>query len=215
MALHRAYANQFTKLFGCSKPFLGGPMAGFTTDDMVIETCNAGGIGSIGAARMQPNAIRQAYKNIVSKTNGPFAINLFIPTTAQNTLLETCPETRRKVQDVVNVVAENLKDTNTNPAELPQIPDYSEQIETVLELKPAIFSWTFGIPSEDIIARAKSSGIKLIGTATSVPEAIALINAGVDAITIQGESYSTLHFKDISQKSLLKVVKQVDTEAHF
>lgn len=185
MSLHRAYTTSFTKLFGCSKPFLGGPMAGFTTDDMVIETCNAGGIGSVGAARMQPNAIRQAFTNIASKTNAPFAINLFIPATAANTLNENS-ETRTKVQEVVNVVAENLKDTNTRPAEVPQIPDYNEQIETVLELKPAILSWTFGIPSEDVIKRAKSSGIKLIGTATSVPEAIALLNAGVDAITIQG-----------------------------
>lgn len=192
MALHLAHTAHFTKLFGCSKPFLAGPMAGFTTDDMVIETCNAGGIGSIGAARMQQNAIRQAYKNIVSKTSGPFAINLFIPTTSQNTLRE-CPETRQKVQDVVNFVAENLKDTNTSPVAVPQIPDYNDQIETVLELKPAILSWTFGIPSEDIITRAKSSGIKLIGTATSVSEAVALMNVGVDAITIQGKSYKTMH----------------------
>lgn len=185
MSLHRVYPTSFTKLFGVSKPFLGGPMAGFTTDEMVIETCNAGGIGSIGAARMEPNAIRQAFRNIVSKTNAPFAINLFIPTTPQNTLLESS-DTLHKVQEVVNIVADSLKDTNTKPAEVPKTPDYDQQIETVLELKPAIFSWTFGIPSDDIIRRAKSFGIKLIGTATSVPEAIALMNAGVDAITVQG-----------------------------
>lgn len=161
-------------------------MAGFTTDQMVIETCKAGGIGSMGAARMEPDTIRQSFRNIASKTNGaPFAINLFIPTAPKNTLLPSS-DTRHKVQEVVNIVADNLKDTNTNPAEVPKIPDYDEQIEAVLELKPAIFSWTFGIPSEDIINRAKNSGIKLIGTATSVPEAIALMNAGVDAITIQG-----------------------------
>lgn len=184
-SLHRAYAACFTEFFGCSKPFLGGPMAGFTTDDMVIETCNAGGIGSVGAARMQPADIRKAYQNITSKTNRPFAINLFIPPTAQNALTE-CSGTRQKVEDVMGVVAEKLKDTNTVPAQIPPIPDYNEQVETVLELKPAILSWTFGIPSADIITRAKNSGIKLIGTATSVPEAIALLNAGVDAITVQG-----------------------------
>lgn len=135
---------------------------------------------------MHPNAIRQAYKNISSKTkNAPIAINLFIPSTAQNTLCEGS-ETRRKVQEVVNVVAEHLKDTNTRPVEVPTIPNYDEQVETLLELKPAIFSWTFGIPSAEIIKRAKMAGIKLIGTATSVPEAVALMNCGVDAITIQG-----------------------------
>ncbi len=186
MSLHRAYATNFTKLFGCSKPFVMGPMAGFTTDEMVIETCNAGGIGSISAARMQPDDIRRAYKNIASKTkNAPFAINLFIPTNDQNTLHETTG-TRQKVQEVVHIVAENLIDTNTSPVKLPEFPHYNEQIETVLELKPAIFSWTFGIPSEVIIERAKRSGIKLIGTATSVPEAVALLNVEVDAIVLQG-----------------------------
>lgn len=185
MSLHRVYAACFTEFFGCSKPFMAGPMAGFTTDDMVIETCNAGGIGSIGAARMQPADIRKAYQNITSKTNGPFAINLFIPPTPQNTLSE-CSETRLKVQGVMSAVAERLKDTKTLPAQIPPLPDYNEQVETVLELKPAILSWTFGIPSTDIINRAKKSGIKLIGTATSVPEAVALLNAGVDAITVQG-----------------------------
>lgn len=185
MSIHRACTSSFTKLFGCSKPILGGPMAGFTTDDMVIETCNAGGIGCCGAARMEPNAIRQSFKNIASKTNAPFAINLFIPATVHNTLPEDS-ETRIKVQEVVNIVADKLSDTNTRPAEVPKHPDFNEQIETVLELKPAIFSWTFGIPSENIIKRAKNAGIKLIGTATSVPEAIMLMNAGVDAITIQG-----------------------------
>ncbi|KAG4073036.1 hypothetical protein HA402_009455 [Bradysia odoriphaga] len=185
MSLHRAYAIRFTEFFGCSKPFMGGPMAGFTTDEMVIETCNTGGIGSVGAARMQPADIRKAYQNITSKTNGPFAINLFIPPAPQNTLSE-CSETRRKVQSVMTVVEENLKDSNTRPAQIPPLPDYNEQVETVLELKPAILSWTFGIPSIDVIRRAKNSGIKLIGTATSVPEAVALVNAGVDAITIQG-----------------------------
>lgn len=184
MSLQRA--TSFTKLFGVSKPFLGGPMAGFTTDEMVIETCNAGGIGSIGAARMQPDTIRKSFKNIAARTNGaPFAINLFIPTTPQNTLAENS-DTLRKVKEVVNIVANNLKDTNTKPVEVPNNPDYDQQVETVLELKPAIFSWTFGIPSKEITERAKSSGIKLIGTATSVPEAIALMDAGVDAITIQG-----------------------------
>lgn len=141
----------------------------------------------LGAARMQPSAIRQACNNIVEKTNNaPFAVNLFIPSTPQNTLRE-CPETRKKVQEVVDFVADTLKGTNTSPVvDLPPLPDYNEQIETVLEIRPAILSWTFGIPSEDVISRAKASGIKLIGTATSVPEAIALMCVGVDAITIQG-----------------------------
>lgn len=170
---------------------------------------------------MQPNTIREVYKNIASKTkNAPIAINLFIPTTPANTLPE-CMDTRRKVQEVVNVVTENLKDTNSQPAESPAIPDYNQQIEMVLELKPAILSWTFGIPSKDVVSRAKKSGIKLIGTATSVPEAVALLNAGVDAMVIQGSEAGghrgsfltsdnyTIDNSTTGLLSLLTMVKQV------
>ena len=44
----------------------------------------------------------------------------------------------------------------------------------------------FGIPNESIIKRLKEANIKLIGTATSVDEAIANEKAGMDAIVAQG-----------------------------
>lgn len=46
--------------------------------------------------------------------------------------------------------------------------------------------FTFGIPNESIIERLKEANIKLIGTATSVDEAIANEKAGMDAIVAQG-----------------------------
>lgn len=57
--------------------------------------------------------------------------------------------------------------------------------------------FTFGIPNESIIERLKEANIKLIGTATSVDEAIA------------NEK------KRVWMLSLLKVVKQVDIVVHF
>ena len=56
--------------------------------------------------------------------------------------------------------------------------------------------FTFGIPNESIIKRLKEANIKLIGTATSVDEAIA-------------------NEKAVWMLSLLKVVKQVDIVVHF
>jgi nitronate monooxygenase len=56
----------------------------------------------------------------------------------------------------------------------------------MLEARPPIFSFTFGIPDRDAISRLKSRGIVILGTATTVEEARQLERAGVDAVVAQG-----------------------------
>jgi nitronate monooxygenase len=59
-------------------------------------------------------------------------------------------------------------------------------MRVVLETRPRAFSFTLGIPPDDTIAEMKRAGIFTIGTATSVEEAVALKEAGIDAICAQG-----------------------------
>jgi nitronate monooxygenase len=56
----------------------------------------------------------------------------------------------------------------------------------VLELRPAVFSFTFGVPDATAIRRLKAADIVILGTATTVDEAYRLAEAGVDAIVAQG-----------------------------
>jgi nitronate monooxygenase len=74
------------------------------------------------------------------------------------------------------------------PPELPQLaPDpFDEQLEAVVEARPAAFSFTFGIPAAGAIARLKALDIIIMGTATTVEEARLLRQAGVDAVVAQG-----------------------------
>jgi nitronate monooxygenase len=66
-------------------------------------------------------------------------------------------------------------------------PDpFPAQLEAVLDARPAIFSFTFGIPDGDAMSRLKARGIAILGTATTVAEARQLEQAGVDAIVAQG-----------------------------
>jgi nitronate monooxygenase len=66
------------------------------------------------------------------------------------------------------------------------MPRYDEQIETVLELQPPVFSFVFGVPSDDILERCRSAGITTIGAATIPEEAKLLADAGVDMIVATG-----------------------------
>jgi nitronate monooxygenase len=74
----------------------------------------------------------------------------------------------------------------------PPVPPTSEpdpfpaQLEAVLDARPPIFSFTFGIPDGDAMSRLKARRIAILGTATTVEEARALEAAGVDAVVAQG-----------------------------
>ncbi len=65
-------------------------------------------------------------------------------------------------------------------------PKFDHQIEAVFEIKPAVFSFVFGIPSEAILEKCRQLGIITIGTATTADEAIAIENAGIDAVVATG-----------------------------
>lgn len=65
-------------------------------------------------------------------------------------------------------------------------PPYAEQIEAVLQARPAVFSFVFGIPSPSVLQRCRELGIVTLGAATTVEEAIALEQAGVDMIVATG-----------------------------
>ncbi len=56
----------------------------------------------------------------------------------------------------------------------------------MLETKPEVVSFHFGLPDPDIVGAIKDAGCYLISTATTVAEARALEAAGVDAVIAQG-----------------------------
>jgi nitronate monooxygenase len=63
---------------------------------------------------------------------------------------------------------------------------FNETIELLLELRPPVVSFTFGLLPSHVMGELKSRGIFVIGTATTVKEATLLASSGVDAIVAQG-----------------------------
>ncbi len=63
---------------------------------------------------------------------------------------------------------------------------FDEQLAAVLDTRPAVFSFTFGMLATEAIKAIKAQGVFLIGTATTLAEAVALEQAGVDAVVAQG-----------------------------
>jgi nitronate monooxygenase len=166
---------------GIEHPIVLAPLAGGpSTPELAAAVSNAGGLGSLGAAYLTPEQITEALRRTRALTDKPFNVNLFAGAYEPRTNVDPSP--------MLAVLAEVHQELELPPPTLPALPPdpFPEQLEAVLQAGPAVFSFTFGIPSSDAMARLKSRGIAIIGTATTVEEARMLADAGVDAIAAQG-----------------------------
>jgi nitronate monooxygenase len=169
-----------TRLFGTELPIIQAPMAGETDRPALVAAVSAaGGLGSIGAAYDQPQIIREKIRAVRALTDRPFGVNLFAPTED-----DARPDAIAHAQALLAPWRRQygLSDSLPNLA----MPDFAAQLAIVLEERPAVFSITFGSLPPERVAALKSAGIRVVGTATTVPEAIRLEQDGMEAIVAQG-----------------------------
>ncbi|MBX3710294.1 MAG: nitronate monooxygenase [Gammaproteobacteria bacterium] len=162
-------------------PIIQAPMAGgATTPELIAAVSNAGGLGSLGAGYMTPYEIRNTIKQVRELTDKPFCVNLFIPERHQATN-DQIEISRKIIQEACHEL-----DIHINTPKPPYAPSFEEQMNVILEEKFPVFSFTFGIPDVKWIEALKKNGTLLIGTATSVEEAIILEKHSVDVVVAQG-----------------------------
>ncbi|MFI6502788.1 NAD(P)H-dependent flavin oxidoreductase [Nonomuraea typhae] len=65
-------------------------------------------------------------------------------------------------------------------------PDFAEQAEALLAAAPPVISFVMGVPPAWVLEGARRAGVITIGTATTVEEALALQEAGLDAVVASG-----------------------------
>lgn len=174
-------AHALLNRLGIERPVLLAPMAGSGgTPELAAAVSNAGGLGAWGGAYSKPEDIAAAIRCIRQLTKRPFNINLFAGGY----------ESDRKVdpRSMLGIMAEAHAELGLPPPVLPPVPSnpFDEQFEAVLEERPPVFSFTFGMPSAAQIVELKKRDIAIVGTATTVEEAHRLAQAGVDAIVAQG-----------------------------
>lgn len=170
-----------TTLLNITYPIIQAPMAGgFTSPELVANVCNAGGLGSLGAAYMQPEAIRAAIKKIRELTTKPFNVNLFIPE-PHHASEQQIAAMHDKLAEVASIFIKQYR-----PITSPYAQFFDEQMAVLIEEKIPIFSFTFGMLADNWIEKLKKINILLIGTATTLTEAQLLADKEIDVIVAQG-----------------------------
>jgi nitronate monooxygenase len=173
--------NELLKKLGIEHPIIQGPFGGGpSTPELVAAVSNAGGLGSLGAAYQTPDQIAETIRRIRALTDRPFQVNLFAGGWQTDMRFDPAPmlELLSEIHAMLGIPAPQPPQPSPDP--------FPAQLEAVIDARPPVFSFTFGIPDRDAMSRLKSRGIVVMGTATTLDEARLLADAGVDAIVAQG-----------------------------
>ena len=169
-------------------PIVLGPFGGMSSVSLTAAVSEAGGLGSYGLYGYAAERIAAVAAELRAATSRPFALNLWLPLQGPGERAPGEPFDRAEYDAAVAAMGDLYADAGVAaPAwPVPPLPAFEEQLEAALAVEPAVLSFIFGVPPADAIERAHARGIRVFGTATTVPEALALEAAGVDAIVASG-----------------------------
>jgi len=174
--------SSFTTQLGIY-PIIQAPMAGVSTPELAAAVSNAGGLGSLGIGASSVSQARKMIEQTRALTRRPFNVNVFChaPATRDETL-ET--SWLKHLQPLFQECGADL------PTSLDEIYksfiENDEALEMLLETRPAVVSFHFGLPDAERIRALQDAGVYLLATATNLQEATQIQNAGIDAIVAQG-----------------------------
>lgn len=170
------------EMLGIELPIIQAPMAGVQGSALAIAVSNAGGLGSLPCAMLSPDALRKEVAAIKAATNKPFNVNFFCHTQPQP---DAAAEARWR-----HALSPYYQEFGIDPSTIQSGPGRTpfnlEAAGILDEIRPAVVSFHFGLPSDELLARVRATGAKILSSATTLDEALWLQERGVDAIIAQG-----------------------------
>jgi len=175
-------AETLQHLLGIDAPIVLGPFGGLSSVELTATVSEQGGLGSYGLYGYDADRISDTIAALRSATTRPFAVNLWLPTGDEATPGEV------DLAPSLAALAPLFEAAGVTPPAPPAefLPDVAAQLTAVMDAAPAALSLVYGVPDHRLVEAAHSHGIRIIGTATTVAEAVALEESGVDAIVATG-----------------------------
>lgn len=179
------WSDTISKRVGVKYPVIQAPMFGVSTIQMVAAAARADCLGSLALGDLSSNESTELIRETKKLTDKPFAVNIFA---------HYIPEITDALKDQffkTKNFLEQLAKENNIEVKLPDlsaltIKGYHELIDVIIEEKCKIVSFTFGNLDDQSIQKLKENEVTLIGTCTSVKEAVILEKSGIDIICVQG-----------------------------
>ena len=175
--------QHFLDRLGLQLPIIQAPMAGISTPRMAAAVSNAGGLGSLAIGSGTVAQARQMIMDTRALTDRPFNVNVFCHAPAVR-------DARREAAWLAHLAPLFAELGAAVPVALDEIYETfignEAAFDLLLELRPAVVSFHFGLPTTQQIAALRQAGIYTMATATNLREAALIEQAGVDAIVAQG-----------------------------
>jgi nitronate monooxygenase len=175
--------NTLLQTLGIELPIIQAPMAGISTPAMAAAVSNAGGLGSIGVGSVGAEAARGMIAAVRASTDRPFNVNVFCNRPA-------VADPSREAAWLAHLAPVFRRFDAEPPARLTEIyrsfVKDDAMLAVLLEERPRVVSFHFGLPPAEKIAALRGAGIVLLATATNLEEARSIASAGVDAVVAQG-----------------------------
>ena len=212
------YNTLAAKVLGVQYPILQGPFGGnLSSVKLAATVSNMGGVGGYGAYTLTPGEIIQLNKDLREATNKPYNINLWVSDTDVTGAIADARFEKAKA-----LFKPYFDELGLDLPEQPiaQPSRFDNQVQAILDIRPPVFSFTFGIPSADILEQCRKQRIVTAGAATTLDEALALEAAGVDIIIASGfeaggHRPSFLAPAEMSLTGTFVLVQQIKDRVHI
>jgi nitronate monooxygenase len=162
------------------RPVVLAPMAGGpSTVELVTTVVRAGALAFLAGGYKTPQTLLAEVEAVRAGTSGPFGVNLFVAGTpsADTGAVARYTESLRGDGEAVGAdLAEPAWDDDR----------FWDKAAALLADPPALVSFTFGCPPDDMIAAFKRAGALVAVTVTTPAEAATATAAGADALCVQG-----------------------------
>jgi NAD(P)H-dependent flavin oxidoreductase YrpB (nitropropane dioxygenase family) len=167
--------------------------------ELVVAVSEAGGMGVLGGSGFTVEALREAIREIKSKTKKPYGVDLLLPSKLDTSgrvsmagikelplsqVVKTLPQAHqdwiKKVKEELNVpeveVMVRMNTTTVRP---------QESIQVCIEEKVPLFCAGLGNPGF-MVAEAHAAGMKVLGITGNSKNARRMAQSGIDLLVAQG-----------------------------
>lgn len=165
----------FPSRIACA-PMAGGP----ATVDLAVAVTEAGGLGFLAGAYLKPEQFAADIRAARDRTAGPIGANIFSPVppaaVTETQLLEYAQQWAQEADRLGVQLGTPRHDDDA----------FEEKVEVLCAERPAVASFTFGLPPASAIAKLHAAGVPVAVTVTSPGEAALAERSGADAVLAQG-----------------------------
>ena len=171
--------------------------------DVVIEVCNAGGMGVLGAVRFTPDELSEAIDYVEARIGGrPYGVDVVMPAKTEAVAGMAMDELHDMLEKMIPQEHRDFVERLLKEHGVPELPaqaqhqrdllswndtEARQQVERSLERKDVkLIVNALGPPPKDVVDESHEAGVKVAALVGKKDHALKQVANGVDIIVAQG-----------------------------